>query len=70
MESVVRNVIEPMVESILKKLNDLDKKIILLDTKITKIENDIKQEFLILGCNIDSRIPINNSNISKMENID
>lgn len=53
MESVIRNVVEPFFENILKRLAELDRKIIIIDTKMTKMENEI----LVLGCKIDSRIP-------------
>lgn len=52
MESLIRNVVEPFFETILKRLTELDKKIINVDTKITKMENEI----MVLGCKIDSNI--------------
>jgi len=66
MESVVRNVVEPFFETILKKLAELDKKIITLDTKITKLENEV----LVLGCKIDNYPGIHHSRNSMMEEVD
>ena len=68
MEFVVRNVVEPYFEKIIKKLTELDRKIIMLDTKMTKMENEI----LVLGCKIDSRIPELKSGSSRciMEEVD
>jgi hypothetical protein len=68
MESVVRNVVEPFFEIILKRLTDLDKKIIILDTKIIKLENEV----LVLGCKIDNNltVPYSSSNTSIMEEVD
>lgn len=66
MDSVIRNVVEPLFESVIKRINELDKKIIMLDTKMTKIEN----ELLALGCMIDTRIPVTNARCGKMEEVD
>ena len=63
MESVVRNVVEPFFETILKQLAELNKKIIILDTKITKLEN----EMLALGCKIDTPLTIVQSSIDTMK---
>ena len=52
MESVVRIVVEPWFETILKKLNELEKRINTIDTKITKMEN----EFVVLGCKLDYKL--------------
>jgi len=52
MESVVRNVVEPWFETILKRLNELEKRINTIDTKITKMEN----EFVVLGCKLDNKL--------------
>jgi len=63
MESVVRMVVEPFFENIIKRLNDLDTKLNNVNNKITKIENNI----IIL----ESKIPqIIYSSHSKMEEID
>jgi len=63
MESVVRNVVEPFFETILKQLAELNKKIIIVDTKITKLEN----EMLALGCKIDTSLTIVQSSIDTMK---
>ena len=66
MESVVRNVVEPFFETILKQLAELNKKIIILDTKITKLEN----EMLALGCKIDTHPTVSHSKNSIMKEVD
>ena len=48
MESVVRNVVEPFFEALIKRIGDLEKKLGMLDIKMTKIEN----ELLALGCRL------------------
>jgi hypothetical protein len=68
MESVVRNVVEPFFETILKRLTELDKKIITLDTKMTKMENEV----LVLGCKLETKLlttSLDSSNC-KMEDVD
>ena len=68
MESVVRNVVEPFFETILKRLTELDKKIITINTKMTQMENEV----LVLGCMLETRLPstsLNSSNC-KMEEVD
>ena len=70
MESVVRMVIETFFENILKRITELDSKIITIDTKITKIEHDI----LLLKLKIDSSLSIPDSipdaSNCKMEEVD
>lgn len=69
MDCVVRNVVEPWFETILKRLIELEKKINTIDTKITKMEYDI----LILGCKLETKLSANNANNannSKMEEVD
>jgi peptidoglycan hydrolase CwlO-like protein len=58
--------VEPFFTNILNKIGDLDKKIISLDTKITKIEKDI----IMLECKIDSKIIFPKREINKMEEVD
>jgi hypothetical protein len=58
MESVVRMVVEPLFETVLKRLTELDKKLITIDTKMNKMEN----EMLVLKWKIDSRLSIPDSN--------
>lgn len=70
MESVVRMVIEPFFETVLKRITELDRQIINIDTKMTKIEHDI----LLLKLKIDSRLSIPDSmpdsSNCKMEEVD
>lgn len=66
MESVVRIVVEPYFETILKRLYELESKINTIDIKITKME----KEFLVLGCKLETKfLPISASN-SIMEELD
>ena len=68
MEFVVRNVVEPYFETILKRLTELERKINTIDTKITKMEN----EFVVLGCKLDTKHTLDNlvSSCYKMEEVD
>lgn len=66
MDCVVRNVVEPWFETILKRLIELEKKINTIDSKITKMEYEI----LILGCKLETKLSPNNANNSKMEEVD
>jgi len=66
MDTVVRMAVEPFFNAVIKKIEDLDKKIITLDTKITKIE----KELVVLGCKLDTRLPEPDSSRGRMENVD
>lgn len=66
MESVIRIVVEPYFETILKKLIELEKKIINLDTKITKMEHEI----LNLHCKLDTNLSTLDITNCKMETIE
>ena len=57
MDSVVRMVVEPFFETVLKRLTELDKKLITIDTKMNKMEH----EMLVLKWKIDSRLSIPDS---------
>lgn len=66
MESVVRMVVEPFFETVLKRLTELDKKLITIDTKMNKMEN----EMLVLKWKIDSQFFIPDSSNCTMEEVD
>lgn len=67
MESVIRNVVEPYFENILRKIADLDKKINGMDVRMGKMESEV----LLIGCKINNALlECNSRGNSKMEEVD
>lgn len=71
MDSLVRIVVEPYFENILKRISELDKKINSMDAKIRIIEKDV----FFIGCRIglktnSSLLESNSKDVCKMEEVD
>jgi hypothetical protein len=67
MDSVVRNIVEPYFENILRRITELDKKINLIDSRLGKIESDV----LVIGCKINNAVlELQSRDACKMEEVD